>query len=80
MVPKTFYGWYNVIVRGYAYNDKTATILDDTFRPSPRLMSIVDRHQPRRRVRKNKNSKATRAAVKSLLKQQRKGVRMSEWS
>lgn len=44
MHPTTLKGWYNTIVRGYPYNEKTAYILDHTFRPSPRLLStLVDR-------------------------------------
>jgi hypothetical protein len=44
MHPKTFFGWYNRVIRGHPYNEKTAHILDTTFRPSPRLLStLVDR-------------------------------------
>jgi len=44
MVPTTLKGWLNSIVRGYPYNEKTADILDHTFRPSARLLStLVDR-------------------------------------
>ena len=42
MYPKTPAGWYNVIVRGYPYNEKTAHILDYTFKPSPRLLSTLE--------------------------------------
>jgi hypothetical protein len=41
MYPKTLYGWYNTLVRGYIYNEKTAHILDHTFKPSPRLLSTM---------------------------------------
>jgi len=44
MYPKTLYGWYNKIVRDYPYNEKTAHVLDHTFKPSSRLLStLVDR-------------------------------------
>ena len=44
MLPTTLKGWFNTIVRSYPYNEKTADILDHTFRPSPRLLStLVDR-------------------------------------
>lgn len=41
MYPKTIYGWYNKLVRCYPYNEKTAHILDHTFKPSPRLLSTL---------------------------------------
>ena len=44
MRPKTARGWYNKFVRGYPYDEKTAHILDHTFKPNPRLIStLVDR-------------------------------------
>ena len=41
MHPKTFYGWYNKLVRGYPYNEKTAYILDYTFNPSTKFLSVL---------------------------------------
>lgn len=41
MYPKTLYGWYNKLVRGYPYNEKTAHILDHTSTPSSRLVSTL---------------------------------------
>ena len=42
MHPKTFYGWYNKLIRGYTYNEKTAYLLDHSFRPNRRLLSTLD--------------------------------------
>lgn len=42
MYPKTFYGWYNKLIRGHPYNEKTAYILDFTFKPSTRLLSTLE--------------------------------------
>ncbi len=42
MHPKTLYGWYNKIVRDYPYNEKTAHVLDHTFKPSSRLLSTQE--------------------------------------
>jgi hypothetical protein len=42
MHPKTFYGWYNKLIRGYNYNDKTAHLLDHNFRPNRRLLSTLE--------------------------------------
>ena len=41
MNPKTPYGWYNMIIRGYPYNKKTAYLLDHNFKPSQRLLSTL---------------------------------------
>lgn len=41
MHPKTFYGWYNKLIRGYTYNEKTAHLLDRNFRPNRRLLSTL---------------------------------------
>ena len=51
MHPKTLIGWYNVLVRGHLYNEKTAHLLDHTFKPSPRLLSTLGE-----RNRRNKSS------------------------
>ena len=46
MYPKTFYGWYNKLIRGHPYNEKTASILDNTIKPNKRyLSSLEDRNQ-----------------------------------
>jgi hypothetical protein len=42
MHPKTLCGWYNKLVRGHPYNEKTACILDNTFKPSVRLLSTLE--------------------------------------
>jgi hypothetical protein len=42
MYPKTIYGWYNSIIRGYSYNEKTAYMLDHTFKPNARLISTLE--------------------------------------
>ena len=42
MHPKTFYGWYNKLIRGYTYNEKTAHLLDRSFRPNRRLLSTLE--------------------------------------
>lgn len=42
MHPKTFYGWYNKLIRGYTYNEKTAHLLDHNFRPNRRLLSRLE--------------------------------------
>ena len=47
MYPKTIYGWYNSIVRGYPYNEKTAYILDHTFKPNARLISTLQNKKHR---------------------------------
>lgn len=41
MNPKTPYGWYNLVVRGYPYNEKTAYLLDQNFNPNRRLLSTL---------------------------------------
>ena len=41
MNPKTPYGWFNMVVRGYPYNDKTAYLLDQNFNPNRRLLSTL---------------------------------------
>ena len=69
MYPKTPYGWYNKIVRGYPYNEKTAHILDHTFKPSLRLLTTVDRSISEDRLLKGKKFKATLSSVRSLLRQ-----------
>lgn len=51
MRPKTLFGWFNMLVRGYKYNEETAYILDHTFRPNHRLLSIIET-----RRQKNKSS------------------------
>ena len=46
MYPKSFYGWYNKLVRGHPYNYKTQFILDHSFKPSKRSLSALeDRHR-----------------------------------
>lgn len=80
MYPKTVYGWYNKIVRGYSYNERTAIILDNTFNPSPRLLSTMDRRQPIGRIMKNKTNKAKLSSVRSLLKQHREEEKISQLS
>lgn len=77
MYPKTFCGWYNKIVHGYVYNKKTASLLDCTFNPSPRLLSMLDRSCPVRKIMKN--GKAKLSDVKVLLKQSKEKARTSEW-
>lgn len=47
MYPKTIYGWYNNLVRGYPYNKKTAYILDNTFKPNDRLLSTIENRKDR---------------------------------
>lgn len=47
MRPKTIYGWYNKLVRGHAYNPKTAYILDHSFKPSKRLLSTLEDRTPK---------------------------------
>lgn len=42
MYPKTLYGWYNMLIRGYPYNAKTAPFLDHIFKPNPRLLSTLE--------------------------------------
>lgn len=42
MHPKTFYGWYNKLIRGYTYNEKTAQFLDHNFKPNRRLLSTLE--------------------------------------
>ena len=41
MNPKTPYGWFNVVVRGYPYNERTAYLLDHNFNPNRRLLSTL---------------------------------------
>jgi hypothetical protein len=41
MIPKTPYGWFNMVVRGYPYNEKTAYLLDHNFNPNRRLLSTL---------------------------------------
>jgi hypothetical protein len=41
MHPTTFKGWYNTLVRGHPYNEKTAYILDHTFKTSTRFLSTM---------------------------------------
>ena len=41
MNPKTPYGWFNLVVRGYPYNEKTAYLLDQNFNPNRRLLSTL---------------------------------------
>lgn len=62
MYPKTFYGWYNKLVRGYPYNEKTAYILDRTFKPSPRLLSTLEDRNFRK---KSTDEKSTRRLVRA---------------
>ena len=46
MNPKTLYGWFNVVVRGYPYNENTAYLLDHNFNPNRRLLStLLDRKE-----------------------------------
>jgi hypothetical protein len=49
MYPKTIYGWYNNIIRGYPYNEKTAYILDHTFKPNSRLISTLEKKKHRKK-------------------------------
>ena len=42
MHPKTFYGWYNKLIRGYTYNEKNPHLLDRNFRPNRRLLSTLE--------------------------------------
>ena len=67
MYPKTLCGWTNKIVYGYVYNEKTASLLDCALGPSPRLLSMLDRAYPTRKIRKN--GKAKLSDVRALLKQ-----------
>jgi hypothetical protein len=41
MNQKTLYGWFNMVVRGYPYNEKTAYLLDQNFNPNRRLLSTL---------------------------------------
>jgi hypothetical protein len=41
MNPKTPYGWFNMVVRGYPYNERTAYLLDQNFNPNRRLLSTL---------------------------------------
>ena len=41
MNPKTLYGWFNVVIRGYPYNKKTAYLLDHHLNPNRRLLSTL---------------------------------------
>lgn len=75
MYPKTPYGWYNKIVRGYPYNEKTAHILEHTFKPSPRLLTNIDKSVSEDRIIKSKKYKATMSNVRSLLRQHRKSLK-----
>jgi hypothetical protein len=47
MYPKTIYGWYNSVIRGYSYNEKTAYMLDHTFKPNARLISTLENKKHR---------------------------------
>jgi len=60
MYPKTLYGWYNKLVRGYPYNEKTAHILDHTFKPSSRLVSTLVNQN---RMLKSPDFKSTKRLV-----------------
>jgi len=60
MYPKTLYGWYNKLVRGYPYNEKTANILDHTFKPSSRLVSTLVNQN---RMLKSPDFKSTKRLV-----------------
>ena len=69
MQPKTFYGWYNKVVRRYPYNENTAKLLDRTFNPSPRLLTTIDRSALEKRAFKKRTFKTTLSGVNALLKQ-----------
>jgi hypothetical protein len=69
MQPKTFYGWFNKVVRRYPYNEKTAKLLDHTFNPSPRLLTTIDRSALEKRTLRKKAFKTTMSGVSALLKQ-----------
>lgn len=47
MFPITLKGWFNKVVRGYPYNEKTAFLLDHTYRPGPRFLSTLQKSPPR---------------------------------
>ena len=68
MYPKTLYGWYNRLVRGYPYNEKTAHILDHTFKPNPRLLSTLANRKRWITSSNLKKHKAIRYSIKAMLK------------
>ena len=47
MYPKTICGWYNKLVRGHPYNEKTAYILDNTLKPNKRFLSTLEERSQR---------------------------------
>ena len=57
MYPKTLCGWYNKLVRDCPYNEKTAHILDHTFKPSSRLLSTLTNRNWRTKASDFKSSK-----------------------
>lgn len=57
MYPRTIFGWYNSMIRGYPYNDKTAYILDHTLKPNARLMSTLEKRKHREKSPKTINIK-----------------------
>jgi hypothetical protein len=61
MYPKTLYGWYNKLVRGCPYNQKTAHILDYTFKPSSRLLSTLANPNWRKKSSDYKSSRQVRS-------------------
>ena len=68
MYPKTLYGWYNKLVRGHPYNEKTAYILDYTFKPSTRLLSILEDRNRRIKAFALKSKKTPSFAFFTALK------------
>jgi len=72
MYPKTPYGWYNKLVRGYPYNKKTAHLLDYTFKPNPRLLSTLGNSVSKDRLTEGQKRKAAMLDLKSLFESVRK--------
>ena len=72
MKPKTPYGWVNVIVRGYDYNEKTARYLDRTANPDPgevaKLNNSISAYYP-------KNHRADSSSPDNILPRLRRGKR-----
>lgn len=59
MHPKTISGWYNNIIRGFPYNEKTAYFLDHTLKPNPRLLSTLENRKHRDKSSNTKGIKRT---------------------
>ena len=72
MYPKTPYGWYNKIVRGHPYNERTGKLLDFTFKPDPREVNKLNTPLSNDWLTRGEQRKADKTNLSSLLEPFRK--------